>query len=209
MLLSHKLNVRSIETPSINSDNSKEKESNIKQSENNIEKTYGLIIRVSDEIVHCIGLDKVKFGEIVNIIVEGETYQGLVINIGSHITSCIFFLNTRVVIPGMTITNTSYPMRVKINSNSLGCLVDCLGYTIVNSFSNPTIKIDSKQETFYNVERAAPGITLREAIYQPLHTGSILVDSLFPIGRGQRELILGDRQTGKTTIAINAILTQK
>jgi F0F1-type ATP synthase alpha subunit len=61
----------------------------------------------------------------------------------------------------------------------------------------------------YKVERPAPGITLRDRIYQPLHTGNILIDGLFPIGRGQRELILGDRQTGKTTVALNSIRSQK
>jgi proton translocating ATP synthase F1 alpha subunit len=80
-----------------------------------------------------------------------------------------------------------------------------LGYQLRN-----TVKVnnDSKNATI-RLERPAPGITLRAPIFQPLHTGSILVDSLFPIGRGQRELILGDRQTGKTSIAINAIRTQK
>jgi F-type H+-transporting ATPase subunit alpha len=96
-------------------------------------------------------------------------------------------------------------MRVSVSKNSLGCLVDCLGYIIISSKEKST----SSNSYKYKVERPAPGITQRESIYQPLHTGNILVDSLFPIGRGQRELILGDRQTGKTTVAVNAILTQK
>jgi F-type H+-transporting ATPase subunit alpha len=97
-------------------------------------------------------------------------------------------------------------MRVSISKDSLGCLVDCLGVIQINSKENA--KLENPVHKF-KVERPAPGITYRESIYQPLHTGNILVDSLFPIGRGQRELILGDRQTGKTTVAINAILTQK
>ena len=88
--------------------------------------------------------------------------------------------------------------------NALGGIIDCLGYNILNNK-----KSTSQKEVFYRVERPAPGITLRQSIFQPLHTGNILVDSLFPIGRGQRELILGDRQTGKTTVAVNAIRTQK
>jgi F-type H+-transporting ATPase subunit alpha len=96
-------------------------------------------------------------------------------------------------------------MRVAISKDSLGCLVDCLGYVKINSKES----FKNSKVYKYKVERPAPGITQRESIYQPLHTGNILVDSLFPIGRGQRELILGDRQTGKTTVAINAVLTQK
>jgi proton translocating ATP synthase F1 alpha subunit len=96
-------------------------------------------------------------------------------------------------------------MTVRISMNSLGGIVDCLGYSIMSN-DKPTTK---NAVTYYRVERPAPGITLRQSIFQPLHTGNILVDSLFPIGRGQRELILGDRQTGKTTVAVNAIRTQK
>jgi len=96
-------------------------------------------------------------------------------------------------------------MYIKVSSNSLGSLVDCLGYPLLTS----NLKSKDIKSVNFKTERPAPGITLRAPIYQPLHTGNILVDGLFPIGRGQRELILGDRQTGKTTIAINAIRTQK
>lgn len=98
-------------------------------------------------------------------------------------------------------------MCVRISTESLGNILDVMGYFLVNN------KISEKINTYnyanYKLERPAPGITLRQKIYQPLHTGNILIDSLFPIGRGQRELILGDRQTGKTTVVINAIKTQK
>jgi F-type H+-transporting ATPase subunit alpha len=166
---------------------------------------YGSVLTVSDEIVHCVGLSKVKFGEIVTLKINHVSYEGLVINISSNITSCVFFVNTKLITPGVVVKNTSFPMRVSVSKNSLGCLVDCLGYIIISSKEKST----SSNSYKYKVERPAPGITQRESIYQPLHTGNILVDSLFPIGRGQRELILGDRQTGKTTVAINAILTQK
>jgi len=96
-------------------------------------------------------------------------------------------------------------MYVQVNSLTLGNLVDCLGYTVKLLPSSQT----SSRKTKYKVERQSPGITLRQSIYQPLHTGNILIDGLFPIGRGQRELILGDRQTGKTTLAINSIRSQK
>jgi len=89
---------------------------------------------------------------------------------------------------------------------TMGSIVDCLGHGLLLGNNNNE---NSGNSISIRLERPAPGITLRESIYQPLHTGSILVDSLFPIGRGQRELILGDRQTGKTSIAINAIRTQK
>lgn len=97
-------------------------------------------------------------------------------------------------------------MYIKVNSLSLGNILDCLGYNLISPFKKYK---NLNYPVKYKVERTAPGITLREHIRQPLHTGNIIVDGLFPIGRGQRELILGDRQTGKTTIAINAIRTQK
>jgi F-type H+-transporting ATPase subunit alpha len=127
-------------------------------------------------------------------------------NITANVTSCVFFVSTQKITPGILVKNTAYPMRVSISKDSLGCLVDCLGIVQINSNENAR----TENATYkFKVERPAPGITYRENIYQPLHTGNILVDSLFPIGRGQRELIIGDRQTGKTTVAINAILTQK
>jgi len=108
----------------------------------------------------------------------------------------------------MTIYGTSQPMTVMIQPYSIGCLVDCLGYSIIDSKTSFSF-YKKKTSIQYKVERSAPSIILRRSIFQPLHTGNILVDSLFPIGRGQRELILGDRQTGKTTVALNAIRTQK
>lgn len=110
-----------------------------------------------------------------------------------------------MLVPGQIVFSTKKPLYVQVGVNRLGGVVDCLGY-----FVRGLEKITTENEThFYKVERPAPGITLRDRIYQPLHTGNIIVDSLFPIGRGQRELILGDRQTGKTTVALNSIRSQK
>merc|ERR1712159_591995 len=167
---------------------------------------YGSVLTVSDDVVHCVGLSKVKFGEIVSLKINHVEYEGLVINITSNVTSCVFFVSTQQITPGILVKNTAYTMRVSITKDSLGCLVDCLGFVKIDSKENRNKDANSTYK--FKVERPAPGITLRESIYQPLHTGNILVDSLFPIGRGQRELILGDRQTGKTTVAINAVLTQ-
>jgi F0F1-type ATP synthase alpha subunit len=117
--------------------------------------------------------------------------------------------------PGMIVRNTNDPMCVQVNTLSLGCVVDCLGYPIMRSYDFGYYQFKFsyirhiKSTPKYLVERPAPGIILRQPIFQPLHTGNIVVDSLFPIGRGQRELIVGNRQTGKTTVAINAIKTQK
>lgn len=162
----------------------------------------GFVTKVSDEIVHCVGLPRISFGEVVTCKIDNKVFNGLVIDISSNSTSCMFFTNTKLIKPGQKIYNNEHPMYVQIGIHSLGSLVDCLGLIILP-------KDTSVSGCGYKVERPAPGITLRTRIYQPLHTGNILIDSLFPIGRGQRELILGDRQTGKTTVAVNAIRSQK
>ena len=152
-------------------------------------------------------MPSVKIGEVVtlNDHITKHLYKGLVINISLNLISCIFFTDTRYIIPGMRTKRSSLPVSMKIQYNTIGSIINCLGNVMLTS--NP--KKNIKKSISVRLERPAPGITLRQRIYQPLHTGSILVDSLFPIGRGQRELILGDRQTGKTSICINAIRTQK
>ena len=163
----------------------------------------GVVTKVSDEIVHCVGFPSIKFGEVVVFSIKGVKYTGLVINISWNITSCIFFANARLIKPGQIVLTTEHPLYVRVCPFSLGSLVDCLGYSL---FGLSRLRMG---RALYKVERPAPGITLRDRIYQPLHTGNILIDGLFPIGRGQRELILGDRQTGKTTVALNSIRSQK
>jgi len=165
----------------------------------------GFVVSVSDEIVNCTGLKSIKLGEIIfckkKVGSQLIKFQGLVVNIAFNIASCIFFANTQAIGPGTKILSTGSPLFVLVSSSSLGQLVDCLGYR----FLSGTIPATS---LYHKVERPAPGITYRQSIGEPLHTGNILVDGSFPIGRGQRELILGDRQTGKTTVAINAIRIQ-
>jgi proton translocating ATP synthase F1 alpha subunit len=166
----------------------------------------GFVTRVTDEIVYCLGLPKISFGEVICCKINNHVYNGLVIDISRHTTSCMFFTNTKLIQPGQKVYNRNHPMYVQVSAKSLGSLVDCLGLIILSQ-SRVSLGLDNSRS--YKVERPAPGITLRTRIYQPLHTGNILIDSLFPIGRGQRELILGDRQTGKTTVAINSIRSQK
>jgi F-type H+-transporting ATPase subunit alpha len=152
-------------------------------------------------------MPNVKIGEIVIVQdhIAKRAYKGLVININWNTVSCIFFTDTRTILPGMKTRRSSWPVSIRLTSDTVGNIVDCLGYPLKHT----NVQHTSTKTATIRLERPAPGITLREPIYQPLHTGSILIDSLFPIGRGQRELILGDRQTGKTSIAINAIRTQK
>lgn len=94
-------------------------------------------------------------------------------------------------------------ISIKINTNILGSVVDALGFSLMSK-----VKTDSKSTTIMNVEQSAPDIISRQPIFEPLLTGITIIDSLVPIGRGQRELIIGDRQTGKTSIGIDTILNQ-
>lgn len=145
-------------------------------------------------------------GDLVSLVYENKTYKGMIIDLRESVANCLFFENIAFAKPGQLVITLSKPTSVQITSDSLGLLVDCLGYTLVDLKAHTS---PATQYTTLKMERPAPGISLRERINQPLHTGNILIDSLFPIGRGQRELIVGDRQTGKSTVAVNTILAQK
>jgi proton translocating ATP synthase F1 alpha subunit len=184
---------------------SKKKKSTKTVVNNTTKKTFmqfGIVHKVLDEIVYCLGIPSGKYGASISIKIKNKSYDGLIINVDKRLTGCVFFTNVRALIPGLVVTTKSKPLYARINTLSLGLLVDALGYPL-NSTKKSSVRL--KQ---FKVERPAPGIVARQGIYQPLHTGNILVDNLFPIGRGQRELIIGDRQTGKTTIALNAIRSQ-
>jgi F-type H+-transporting ATPase subunit alpha len=159
----------------------------------------GQILSVGDGIARAYGLDKVQAGEMVEF--ENGT-RGMALNLESDNVGIVIFGEDREIKEGQTVKRTGAIVEVPIGKGLLGRVVDALG--------NP---IDGKgpivADKRARVDVKAPGIIPRRSVNEPMATGLKAIDSMIPIGRGQRELIIGDRQTGKTAIALDTILNQK
>jgi len=159
----------------------------------------GTVISVGDGIVRAFGLDKVKAGELVEFQ-SGIT--GLVLNLEEDNVGIALFGEDTLVAQGDLVKRTGNIAEIPVGEAMKGRVVDALG--------NP---IDGKGEIATTetrqIEVKAPGVVYRQSVNEPLQTGIKAIDAMIPIGRGQRELILGDRQTGKTAIAIDTIINQK
>lgn len=159
----------------------------------------GTIIQIGDGIVSVYGLDNAMYGELV----EFETgVFGIVQNLEMKTIGCVLLGSDYGLCEGSKVTRTKRPASVPVGDNLIRRVVNALGEPIDG---NGTIEAN----TYYPIENEAPGVAARKSVTVPLETGILAIDSMFPIGRGQRELIIGDRQTGKTSIAIDAILNQK
>jgi F-type H+-transporting ATPase subunit alpha len=159
----------------------------------------GQVLSVGDGIARAYGLDKVQAGEMVEF--ENGT-RGMALNLESDNVGIVIFGSDREIKEGQTVKRTGAIVEVPIGKELLGRVVDALG--------NP---IDGKgpitSAKRARVDVKAPGIIPRKSVSEPMATGLKAIDSMIPIGRGQRELIIGDRQTGKTAIALDTILNQK
>ena len=159
----------------------------------------GTVISVGDGIATVYGIDHAMYGEVV-IFENG--LKGMVQDIRTNSMGCILFGKDTGIREGTKVTRTGKQAGIPVGSGFIGRIVDALGAPVDG-------KGDIKEEGYRPVENPAPGIIDRKSVTVPLETGILSLDSMFPIGRGQRELIIGDRQTGKTSIAIDAILNQK
>lgn len=159
----------------------------------------GQVVKISDGVAIAYGLDNVQAGEMVEF---SNGTKGMVLNLEEDSVGIVIFGDDRDVFEGDIVKRTNKIVEVPVGKGLLGRVVDALG--------NP---IDGKgplQDVQYKrVEVKAPGIIPRQSVKEPVQTGIKSIDSLIPIGRGQRELIIGDRQTGKTTIIIDTFLNQK
>jgi proton translocating ATP synthase F1 alpha subunit len=175
-------------------------ESNIKnyKDEKTLEET-GIVLSMSDGIARCYGLTKIQAGEMVEF--NNGNIKGMALNLEPDVVGVVVFSNDRDIQEGNFVKRTGSIVSVPIGAGLLGRVVDALGQPIDGKG-----KIDSTVTS--RVEIKAPGIMPRQSVSEPVQTGLKAVDSLIPIGRGQRELIIGDRQTGKTSIAIDTIINQ-
>lgn len=159
----------------------------------------GSVIAVNDGIADVYGLNHVMYGELV----EFETgVKGIVQNIERKTAGVVLLGTDHGLTEGSKVIRTKKRAGVGVGENLLGRVVDSLGQPIDGMG-------EIKYDDYYPIEREAAGVADRKSVTVPLETGILAIDSMFPIGRGQRELIIGDRQTGKTSIALDTILNQK
>jgi len=162
-----------------------------------LNKNNGIVLSIKDGVVSASGLANVKYGEMIII----NTTKGMVLNLEKNTVGIVLFGNDADISVGDKVEATNELMSITVGENMLGRVVDALGDPIDGKGPlNGTNRM--------SIERKSPGIITRKSVHQPLQTGIKAIDSLLPIGKGQRELIIGDRQTGKTTIAIDTIINQ-
>ena len=159
----------------------------------------GTVITVGDGIASIYGIDHAMYGEIVTF---ENGLKGLVQDIRRNEIGCILFGSDTRISEGTKVTRTGKRAGVPVGDAYIGRVVNALGEPIDGKGS---IEADG----YRPIEQEAPGIVDRKSVSVPMETGILSIDSMFPIGRGQRELIIGDRQTGKTSIALDTILNQK
>jgi F-type H+-transporting ATPase subunit alpha len=159
----------------------------------------GQVLSIGDGIARVYGLDKVQAGELVEFP-NGE--KGLALNLESDNVGVVVFGDDSHISEGDTVKRTNAIVDVPVGRGLLGRVVDALGEPIDGK--GPLTDV-----TRARVDIKAPGIVPRRSVHEPVQTGLKAIDTLVPIGRGQRELIIGDRQTGKTAVAIDAVLNQK
>ena len=163
------------------------------------EKDVGVVIKVGDGIALVNGLNDVMAGELVEF---GEGVMGMVMNLEEDHVGCVLLGSDSNIKEGGSVSRTGRIVEVPVGDGLLGRVVNALGQAIDGGEEIVSDKLRP-------IERVAPGVMTRQSVNQPVQTGIKIIDSMIPIGRGQRELIIGDRQTGKTAIAIDTIINQK
>jgi F-type H+-transporting ATPase subunit alpha len=163
------------------------------------ERNVGTVVTVTDGIVRVHGLADVKYGEMLEFP-GGST--GLALNLERDSVGAVVLGEYKHIVEGDTVKTTGRILEVPVGEGLLGRVVDALGNPIDGK--GPITAVRKAP-----IERVAPGVVFRKSVSQPVQTGYKAIDSMVPIGRGQRELIIGDRQTGKSALAIDAIINQK
>jgi len=159
----------------------------------------GTVLQVGDGIARVYGLSKVMVSELVEF---PNNVMGMVLNLDEDSVGCVLFGESQLIKEGDTVKRTNRLASFPVGNAMLGRVVNPLGEPIDGKGS-------IQHDAFMPIERKALGVVTRQSVSEPLQTGITAVDAMIPIGRGQRELIIGDRQTGKTAVAIDAIINQK
>lgn len=166
------------------------------------EQTVGKVLKISDSIAMVSGLADVMMSEILIFKSGDKEVVGVVLNLEEDVVGAIIFDDFTAIKEGDEVLSTKRILEVPVGDAIIGRVVNPLGVALDGKG-----KVESKN--FYPVEKIAPGVITRASVKEPLQTGIKAIDAMIPIGRGQRELIIGDRQIGKTAIAIDTIINQK
>src|SRR5260221_10929503 len=158
----------------------------------------GHVREVSDGVAKIEGLSDAMANEMLDF---GNGVIGLALNLEETEVGAIILGDYRGIAEGTEVRTTGKLLSVPVGKGLLGRVVDCLGRPVDG-------KGPIKEDAFYPVEKIAPGIIKRKSVSQPVQTGIMAIDAMIPIGRGQRELIIGDRSTGKTTIGVDTMINQ-
>jgi proton translocating ATP synthase F1 alpha subunit len=161
----------------------------------------GVVLSIGDGVAKAIGLTNVRAGELVTF---DSGANGIALNLEKDIVGIALFGSDNQVSEGDLVRRTDKIISIPTGPQMLGRVLDSLG-NVIDGYEAP----EHDEEDYSEVDIKAPGIIDRESVKQPLQTGLVAIDSMIPIGKGQRELIIGDRQTGKTAIAIDTILNQR
>ncbi len=159
----------------------------------------GTVLTVGDGIATVSGLGEAEYGE---ILLFECGIKGMVLDLQEDEIGCVIFGDESEIVEGSTVQRTKKMAGIPVSDALLGRVINALGEPVDDAGDIPA-------DDYYPVENPAPGIIDRQPVNKPMETGLLAIDSMFPIGRGQRELIIGDRQTGKTAIALDTILNQK
>lgn len=165
----------------------------------------GTVIEAGDGIVKISGLKNVQAQEVLTIEAGEHKVKAVTLNLEEDAVGALVLGESGIVKAGQTVKRTKKLLSISVGENLLGRVVDPLGNALDDK--GPIFGANDKYET-YNLENDAPNVLARESVNTPLHTGIKAIDSMIPIGRGQRELIIGDRQTGKTAVALDMIINQ-
>jgi len=167
------------------------------------EESIGEIIEIGDGIARVSGLSDIMASEMLEFeSKDGEKIYGVALNLEESLVGAIILGEYNKLREGDIVKRTKRILEVPVGEPVIGRVVNALGEAIDG-------KGEIKSKEYYPVEKIAPGVITRKSVHQPLETGIKIIDSIIPIGKGQRELIIGDRQTGKTAIAIDTIINQK
>jgi F-type H+-transporting ATPase subunit alpha len=161
----------------------------------------GVVTRVGDGVAWIYGLSDCGYGEVVNIEGTNSTVEAFALNLMEDEIGAVLLGEDTEVSAGAKVTLSGKVLEVPVGKELLGRVVDPLGRPLDG-------KGPIKSKTFGAVERQAPGVKDRKSVHEPMMTGLVAIDTMVPIGRGQRELIIGDRQTGKTAIAVDTMINQ-
>jgi F-type H+-transporting ATPase subunit alpha len=166
------------------------------------ETTIGTVERIADGIATISGLPNTQSGELLHVETEAGPVAAMALNLEENRIGAIVLGEHIHIRTGMTVIGTGTVATVPVGNAMVGRVVDALGRPLDGRGA-------IEAQDHYPIEKVAPGVITRQGVHQPLQTGIAAIDAMIPIGRGQRELIIGDRGTGKTAIAIDTILAQK